>query len=140
MRLAFLMERKYPPYAKWFGTAFLQLNCAAKLGPALTNALHAGSWQEREAGLCTAFEIIAEMHSSLGITEPVVSTVSEFWGRPFKVIWGEKIAQAIIKHIEDPEIVTLTKRSLIGSIDIFSDNTDLLEDPSLRPILKTLYQ
>ena len=28
MRLAFLMEREYIPYAKWFGTAFTQLNSA----------------------------------------------------------------------------------------------------------------
>ena len=140
MRLAFLMEKQYPPYAKWFGTAFRQLNCATKLEPALTNALHAGSWQEREAGLCNAYEIIAGMHNALGITAPMVAKVSQFWSRPFKIIWGEKIALAIIQQIKDPEIVPLTKKSLIGSIDIISDNTDMLEDPSLRTILKALYE
>ena len=140
MRLAFIMEKQYPPYAKWFGTAFRQLNCAAKLEPALTNALHAGSWQKREAGLGRAWEIIAEMHNSLGITEPIATKVSDFWSRPFKIIWGEKIALAIIQQIKDPEIVPLTKKSLIGSIDIISDNTDVLEDPSFRPIFKTLYK
>jgi hypothetical protein len=140
MRLAFLMEKKYPPYAKWFGTAFRQLKCAAELEPPLTNALHASSWQEREAGLGRAYEIIAGMHNSLGITEPIVSEVSQFWGRPFKIIWGEKIALAIIQKIKDPEIVPLTQKSLIGSIDIITDNTDVLEDPSFRPILKAFYR
>ena len=32
MRLVFLMEREYPPYAKWFGTAFSQLNAASRFG------------------------------------------------------------------------------------------------------------
>jgi hypothetical protein len=140
MRLAFIMEKKYPPYAKWFGTAFRQLNCAARLEPALTNTLHAASWQDREAGLCSAYEIIAGMHNSLGITDPVVAKVSQFWSRPFKIIWGEKIALAIIQQIKDTKIVPLTKKSLIGSIDIISDNTDMLEDPSLRTILKALYE
>jgi Domain of unknown function (DUF4037) len=140
MRLAFLMEKQYPPYAKWFGTAFRQLKCAAMLEPVLTNVLHAESWQEREAGLSTACEIIAELHNTLGITEPVAAQVSPFFSRPFKIIWGEKIALAIVQQIKDPEIMTLTKRSLIGSIDIISDNTDVLEDVSLRPMLKAFYQ
>jgi len=70
----------------------------------------------------------------------MVAKVSQFWSRPFKIIWGEKIALAIIQQIKDPEIVPLTKKSLIGSIDIISDNTDMLEDPSLRTILKALYE
>ena len=28
MSLCFLMEKRYAPYAKWFGTAFLRLECA----------------------------------------------------------------------------------------------------------------
>jgi hypothetical protein len=140
MRLAFLMERQYPPYAKWFGNTFQQLQCAADLGPALTQALHAESWPEREDGLSTAYQIIAGMHNALGITEPVVAHVSPFFNRPFKIIWGEKFALAIVQQIKDPEIMPLTKKSLVGSIDVFSDNSDALEDASLRPMLKNLYQ
>jgi hypothetical protein len=140
MRLAFIIEKQYPPYAKWFGTAFQQLKCAAMLEPALTEALHAKSWPEREVGLCTAYEIIAGMHNALGITEPVMAQVSPFFNRPFKIIRGEKFALAIVQQIKDPGIVPLTQKSLIGSIDIITDNTDVLEDASLRPMLKVLYQ
>ena len=35
MGLCFLMERRYAPYAKWFGTAFNQLACANDLLPYL---------------------------------------------------------------------------------------------------------
>ena len=36
MRLGFLMERRYAPYSKWFGSAFAQLGCAARLTPTWT--------------------------------------------------------------------------------------------------------
>ena len=39
MRLCFLMERKYAPYTKWFGTAFSRLECAPELGPIFRDVL-----------------------------------------------------------------------------------------------------
>ena len=78
--------------------------------------------------------------NDLKITEPVSPEVYQFFSRPFKIIGGEKLANAIIARITDPEIVPLTKRSLFGSIDVFSDNTDLLEDPSIRTKLKAIYK
>jgi hypothetical protein len=140
MRLAFLMERVYWPYAKWFGTAFSKLKSAIELAPDLKAALHATSWQEREAGLCYAFKILARMHNSLGITELQSTDIGQFWDRPFKVILGERFAKAIVQRIKDPDVVKLTEKSLIGSIDLISDNTDLLMDESFRLTLKALYR
>ena len=136
MRLAFLMEREYPPYAKWVGTAFSELKSAVKLEPFLANVLHASSWRERETHLSTAYTILAGMHNELGITEPLSPDVSQFWGRPFKVIRGDKFSTAILKRIKVPQITPLMRRSPIGSIDIFSDNTDMLEDAALRPVIR----
>jgi hypothetical protein len=140
MRLAFLMAREYPPYAKWYGTAFSRLKSAAGLGPILTNVLHATSWQERETGLCAAYQMLIEIHNSLKITDAISPEVSQFWSRPFKIIQAERLVKAIIERIQDPQVVALTKRSLIGSIDLISDNTDVLEDASLRNKLKALYE
>jgi hypothetical protein len=140
MRLAFLMEKEYPPYAKWLGTAFSGLKSAVKLEPVLTEILHAGSWQKREKYLSAAYEILAGMHNDLGITETLSREVSQFWGRPFKVIRGEKFTAAILKRIKEPQITSLMKRSPIGSVDIFSDNSDMLEDASLRPVLRRFYE
>jgi hypothetical protein len=67
MRLALLMDKQYPPYPKWLGTAFSQLKSAVELAPALTAAVHAATWQEREAGLCAAYQTLAEMHNSLAL-------------------------------------------------------------------------
>jgi Domain of unknown function (DUF4037) len=33
MKLRFLMEKKYAPYSKWFGTAFNELRWSQKLAP-----------------------------------------------------------------------------------------------------------
>jgi hypothetical protein len=133
MRLAFLMEKQYPPYPKWFGTAFLRLECSSTLVPILTRILHSATWEEREDALCRAYQMLGEIHNSLKITESISPEISRFFGRPFRVIRGERFAKNILQKISDPELVPLTRRSLIGNIDIISDNTDVLEDPSLRP-------
>ncbi len=80
------------------------------------------------------------MHNALGITEPLSTEVSQFWGRPFKVIRGDKFSTAILKRIKDPQITPLMKRSPIGSVDIFSDNTDMLEDAAFRPVIRKFYE
>jgi hypothetical protein len=140
MRLAFLIEKEYPPYPKWFGTAFSRLKSGQILGPILTKALHSSSWQERESHLCQAYAILVEMHNKLKITEPFPTQVAQFFSRPFKIIGGEKIARAIIEHIEDQKIALQAKRSPIGNIDMVSDNNDLLEDQLLAAKLKAIYK
>jgi hypothetical protein len=138
MRLAFLMEKTYFPYAKWFGSAFSRLPCAATLGPILKETLHARDWTERETYLCQAYETIAEMHNALGITALLPTKPAQFWGRPFRIIKGDRFANAIIARIEDPAVKRLLQERLIGNIDLLSDNTDLLEDESRREKLKKL--
>jgi hypothetical protein len=140
MRLAFMMEKVYPPYAKWFGTAFASLKSAKKLLPVLEHIVHSGSWQEREKHLAKAYSILAQMHNALSLTEALPTAVSWFWGRPFQVIKGERFASALLDKIAAPRLKPLLKRSPIGSIDVFSDNTDLLEDPAFQPIIRRLYE
>jgi len=82
MRLCFLMERKYAPYAKWFGTAFSRLDCAQELAPFLDGVLASNSWREREAHLSEAYRVVADKHNALGITRPLESRVSRYHGRP----------------------------------------------------------
>ena len=139
MRLAFFMERKYPPYAKWFGSAFAELACAREMTPHLTKALHAQSWQQREASLVLAYEQLARMHNELGITDSLPVQVSQFWGRPFKVIHGEAFAEALTSRIQDETIRALAKERPVGSVDLFSDDTDLLEDQTLVEALRGIY-
>jgi len=140
MRLCFLIEKQFAPYAKWFGTGFAKLAIAKDLSPLLEHVLSGVTWQERQDYLSTAYEIIAMNHNHMGITEPLETKVSYFFDRPFLVIDGGKFAEAIVRQITDPTVKRLTSNRLIGSIDQFSDNTDLVGNLELRPILKQLYE
>jgi len=139
MRLCFLMERQYAPYPKWFGTAFKQLDAAATLAPILQRALSAISWQERQEHLAVAFEVIAARHNALGITEPLPEKTTSFFGRPFRVICGEKFSRALCTRVTDPVVRRLIQLPVIGNIDLVSDNTDLLSDPRWRLVLRHLW-
>ena len=139
MRLAFLMERVYPPYPKWFGRAFAELECAETLRPFLSSVLGALSWKKRDSGLAVTYLRVAEMHNRLGVTPVLSCEPSSFWGRPFTVIHGDRFAKALREAIRDETLKTIAKRRLIGNIDMVSDNTNLLEDATRRGDLLALY-
>jgi hypothetical protein len=140
MRLAFLMERTYAPYPKWFGSAFQKLNCASTLTPFLEKALVSPTWQEREAALCGAYEHLAKMHNALSITPPLHTTVYPFHDRPFLVIDGLVFAEAILLQIEDTKVkqIAATGR-LLGNVDQISDSTDFLESPPATRVSSSLW-
>ncbi len=137
MGLCFLMERQYAPYAKWFGTAFARLECAPALLPHLRGALLAATWQERERWLSAAYEQLAGLHNALRLTDPLPEQVSSFWGRPFQVIHAERFAEALRAWIQDDAVRRIVTD--IGSIDQFSDSTDLRENARLRARIRALY-
>ena len=141
MRLCFLMERRYAPYPKWFGKAFSNLTCSDDLTPILRRVLQAGSWQDRERHLVAAYKHVAAMHNRLGITKPLPEIVSNFFERPFRVMHPDRsFVDALCASITDPLVKKVAVKSLIGSIDQFSDSTDLLSDPHWRTSLKRLYE
>ena len=139
MRLCFLMERSYAPYPKWFGTAFRRLPPAASLSPFLTGALRAYSWQERESYLVPAYEILAVRHNALGLTEPLPEKAASFFSRPFQVVSLHGFVEALLRQVQDPRVQAIAKLPLIGSLDLFSDNTDLHSNPLWRKRLRELY-
>jgi len=134
MNLCFLMEKRYAPYPKWFGTAFKQLKCAEQLWPILWQVQMSSTWRERESSLVQVYEILARMHNALNVTEELPETVSSFYDRPFQVIHGEVFTQALVKQITDTEVQRIAQRRLIGNINQWSDNTDIegLEHARLR--------
>ena len=140
MRLCFLMERQYAPYAKWFGTALGQLESATGLTDILLAAQGAGAWQERDRRLSEAYGVAAARHNRLELTEPMPETPTSFFGRPFRVMALQGFAEALLRSVRDPEVAELARRRPIGSIDQFSDSTDLLEATELRRPLRALYE
>jgi hypothetical protein len=139
MSLCFLIERSYAPYPKWFGSAFSQLECAAELEPILWRIQLAQTWPEREAALCEAGVALARMHNALGLTEPLAEQPEQFFSRPFRVIGAGRFTEALLSGVTDPAVVGLARRPLIGSIDQFSDSTDLRSGPGWFPLVRRLY-
>lgn len=139
MHLCFLMARQYAPYPKWFGMAFARLACASNLMPHLQAALAAETWQMREAHLVCAYEAVARLHNALGVTRPMPEEARTFFGRPFKVMAFHGFTDALVAEIRDPEVQRITRLPLIGSLDQFSDNTDLVSNPLWRPLVRGFY-
>ncbi|WP_084963385.1 DUF4037 domain-containing protein [Thermoactinospora rubra] len=128
MRLALLMRRRYPPYAKWLGSALRRVPGSLELGEALAAALAARSWPNREAGLCAAYELLAGWHNRLGLTEPLQGRVRAFHDRPFRVIGGERFAQALLARVTDPAVRALPE---VGCVDQLGEASEVLVRPQL---------
>jgi hypothetical protein len=136
MHLAFLLERQYMSYAKWLGTAFARLECAATLEPALLGALGATNWPERERQLSAAYETVARMHNAVGLSAPVAETVSPFYGRPFQVIHGDRFVEALRAEITDEAVKRLPPNP--GNTTQWVDSTDMMHARWFGP-LRGLY-
>jgi hypothetical protein len=139
MSLCFTLEKQYAPYPKWFGSAFMQLDCAGEFSGLLTRVHQAHHWEERGDLLGQACELLACKQNDLGLAEAQEEKVSFFHGRPFKVIGAEKFSAALVERISDPTVQKIAKKGLVGSIDQFSDNTVLRSGTQWRQALKTLY-
>ncbi len=139
MQLCFLMEKRYAPYAKWFGTAFKKLDSGKTLEPILKQSLLAKDWNGRQPHLSQAYEYVANMHNQLGITKPLPCTVSQFHERPFLVISMGAFSKAISDQIQDPVVKEIAKKPLVGGVEQFSDSTDLLSNAVWRSTLRGLY-
>jgi CBS domain-containing protein len=127
MRMGFLLERRYAPYAKWFGTAFTRLPISESLSPHLHRALLATEWTERGDALAMAYLELARTQGKLGIA-PFDPIVGPYYERPFTTINTDDAVSAALEKIEDEQIKALP---VIGSIDQVSDLTPVLENPVL---------
>jgi hypothetical protein len=123
MRLTLLINRRYPPYGKWLGTAFSRLPIAAELSPLLTATLAATEWRERERPLGDAYELVAGACNELGLSEAVVPATRNYHGRPFRVLHAERFTAALLDSVTDTGIEALPQ---IGAVDQYVDSTDFL--------------
>ncbi len=122
MKLAFLQERQYAPYSKWFGTAFARLNCAGELMPILLEVTAAQTWQARETQLSAAYRYMAEKQNALALTPPLSPAVRPYYNRPFQVINADRFVAALRAAITSEEVLALPEQ--LGAVDQFLDSTD----------------
>lgn len=136
MRLAFLYCKQYAPYSKWFGTAFSRLPINEELKTSIHRAVSASEISEREDQLVRAQQLLAQLHNSIGITEPVSDQIVSYFGRKIKVIYADRIASAVRKKLCG---TSLEHAPLIGSLSEVANFTTLYENVSLRPRVQALY-
>jgi uncharacterized protein DUF4037 len=137
MRLCFLLERKYAPYSKWFGTAFNQLACARELHPIFMKVLQATDWRARQEFLAQAYEVVARLHNALGITIPLRETAAQYYGRPYLVAGDERYGEQLRRLLTSEEVRNVQHQ--LGSVNQFVDSDDKLNNLDLCQKLKNIY-
>ncbi|WP_367138593.1 DUF4037 domain-containing protein [Saccharothrix sp. HUAS TT1] len=111
MRLRLLVDRRYPPYGKWLGSAFARY---ADLVPVLRSVVAAGDWRVREGHLVEAYSVVAGACNELGLAEPVDPGARPYHSRPFRVLRADRFTAALRGAITDPEVAGLP---LTGAVD-----------------------
>jgi Domain of unknown function (DUF4037) len=137
MRLCFLLEQRYAPYAKWLGSGFRRLHAAEELGPMLETALVATDYLARERTLVGALERLARLHNATGATAPVDEASVQFYERPFRVLGSARFVAACLERVEDDRLRALP---LLGGIDQWADSTDVLAYPRTFEKLAETYR
>jgi hypothetical protein len=137
IKLTFLMERQYTPYSKWLGSAFSKLKISKKLSSPLKRVLAAENWKSRERWLSECYSIVAFQHNALKITSAMATEVSNYFDRPYKVIHADRFAEAIKNVIRNREVKAI--KADLGSIDQFTDSTNVVETRLLFDRLKIVY-
>ena len=140
IRIGFLLERRYAPYAKWLGTAFKKLSLAEFLLDALEQSVQADTWQVRESALNRAFTQLAVRHNELKLSEPIPEQPVPFHTRPFRVMNTNDIVATLLNAVKGEDLQRLAARAFTGSVDQLSDNTDLLAGAALRPKVVAFYR
>jgi hypothetical protein len=138
MRLAFLVERRWAPYGKWFGRAFGELAVARRAGPLLAAALAAGEWREREDALARAGGVLVAATNDLGLCPPVDPAPRQFHDRDIRVVGARRVSVALAGAITDPDVLRLLAAQgwgpgpdpgrLAGTVDQAVDSTEILTD------------
>ncbi len=130
MRLAFLLERRWAPYPKWFEAGFAKLGLAQPLGDPLDRAATAKAWRDREDGLVAAIEVLAQAQRERGLPTPEKAVVL-FWDRPYRTINDD-----LVNGLGDWP----AGQPLVGSIEQWVDNADILARPQHRPAVIAAYR
>jgi hypothetical protein len=122
MHLAHLLERRWPPYAKWVGSSLHRLPSANAAAKPLLRALEARDWPTREESLVQALRTLHQLQRGIGLPA-VDDPVEHFWDRGYRTV-REDVVSLLEESITDPAVRALPRG--IGSVEQWSDNVALL--------------
>ena len=128
MHLTYLLARRWPPYAKWFGTVFRTLPDTETVSAAVEELLASPDSASRHRAIAAALDALLQQQQALGLTQASPSTVP-FWDRPHLQVNPALISE-LLEPIRDADVRTLHPGR--GSIEQRTDNVDVLVDPAAR--------
>lgn len=129
MELAFLQERRYRPYDKWFSRAFDDLDTADELGGLIDRAMTEAPAGRDDTPLLQALVLAGHRHNALALTEPVPPRIGPFEVgvngavRPYPVPNSAAYVDALVAAITDPKLRDLPR---VGTIDQFTHADDVV--------------
>lgn len=136
MRLGFVLERRYAPYSKWFGSLFKRLKIAQELQPLLEKTLAASDWQTRQQALTQAGSLLIRASQVQGIAPDIDPEPQGFHGRPYLVVDSEGMEKALKTQIIDPDLKGLPA---IGSLSHASPQVRLYDELNLSARFRAVY-
>jgi hypothetical protein len=128
MHLAHLLERCWAPYPKWAGISLARLPSGFAVAEPLQQALEASEWRSREDGLAGSFRVLNRVQREVGLPS-VDDPVAPFFDRPYRGIRDE-VMDRLEGSYTSPDVRALPRG--VGSAEQWSDNVDVLVDPSRR--------
>ena len=114
IRLFFLLERRYAPYAKWLGSAFGALPNSAELRASFGRAVAAPTDDGPDA-LCEAFEALGAL-TNARFDLSVDPTRRQYFGRPITVAPAGDFSSVLLASVDDPQLRGLATN--IGNVDM----------------------
>lgn len=123
MRISFILEDQYIPYAKWFGSKFYYLNLAKRLLPLFQQIISTSNWEEREDCLVKGYLVLTNEMKKLNLINIEIKEIF-FYTRPQKIINIMDLITNLSLKL-DKELI---KRYSWGSINQIIPISDIIDD------------
>lgn len=128
MHLAFLLQRRWPPYDKWIGTLFAELPVAATIAAPFEAVLKLNEWPLRQSALSEVLNGLHDFQRSVGLPTGH-EALEPFWDRPFCGV-RRSVTELLLDAVTDPLVRRLPVG--VGSVEQWVDSVDVLTDNRRR--------
>lgn len=134
MRIGFMLENQYTPYAKWMGSKFYYLAIAREVLPLFQQILSSSEWEDRENSLVECYLVYAQEMKKQGLISKDITEIF-YYSRPQKVINVDDIIADLKSRIEGD----LADKYQWGSVNQIIAITDTIDSKDyLVNLLKLL--
>ncbi len=130
MKICFYLEKEYIPYSKWFTKSFKELNCYNEIREIIRSILDCQDLNIIEERICAGYQKVISLQNNLGLTKKIDLAVNDYYGRPYKVVFTDQVADYLKDSIKAEKIskLNLDYLSIIQNLEEIdmTDNQELL--------------